>query len=67
MDTVWCRGQLRVIVSAIRYIPQGAPIVLNYDEYIKDDGSHPYFDSDSILPPPQFLILSFLILAFLLF
>jgi len=21
--------------------------VLNYDEYIKADGSHPYFDSDS--------------------
>jgi len=53
MNTVWCRGQLRVIISAKKFIPKGGPIVLNYDEYIKEDGSHPYFDSDSESEEPQ--------------
>eukprot|EP00026_Physarum_polycephalum_P002757 Phypoly_transcript_02765.p1 GENE.Phypoly_transcript_02765~~Phypoly_transcript_02765.p1 ORF type:complete len:846 (+),score=188.15 Phypoly_transcript_02765:142-2679(+) len=45
MDTVWCRGQLRVIIRAIQLIPKGTSVVLNYDEYKKDDGKCPYFAS----------------------
>lgn len=64
MDTVWCRGQLRVIIRSIHRIRQGQPIVLNYDEYIKADGSHPYFDSDS---DSMSFIIIVIIITFLLY
>lgn len=64
MDTVWCRAQLRVIIRAITFIPKGWPIILNYDEYIKPDGSNPYFDSDSMFFFLKLLLLSLLLVVY---
>lgn len=33
MNTVWCRGRLRIIIEATHDIPQGHPIVLDYEEH----------------------------------
>ncbi len=49
MDTIWCRGRLRVVIRAVHPIQKWQPIVLNYDEYIKADGTQPYFDSESMI------------------
>jgi len=39
MSTVWCRGELRVIISATRFIPKLHPIIIDYDEF-----ENSYFD-----------------------
>jgi hypothetical protein len=33
MSTVWCRGELRIVISATRSIAKNEAIVLNYNEY----------------------------------
>jgi hypothetical protein len=33
MNTVWCNGMLRILISATRHIPRGHPIVLDYEEH----------------------------------
>jgi len=42
MSTVWCRGELRIIVSAVRNIPADQPVVLDYDEF-----ENSYFERSS--------------------
>jgi len=39
MSTVWCRGELRIIISALRFIPKMHPIIIDYDEF-----ENSYFD-----------------------
>jgi hypothetical protein len=41
MNTVWCNGRLRVLITATRNVPKGHPIVLDYEEH---GGS--FFDTD---------------------
>jgi len=48
MSTVWCRGELRIIVSAVRKIPKGQAVVLDYDEF-----ENSYFERSSGQSTPR--------------
>ena len=65
MDTIWCRGELRIVIWAKNAINKGEPIVLDYDEY-KDgpDAPRPYFDTESMVVFLVILVFSLFSLLF---